>query len=117
MDYQQIRSRIINTLFITSFFVAIAASFYRYQYLKEFVVQIEVPCDPAKELCFKRDCSVDIDCPPDNYNSYRVFNLSGSVFATCKDTDNCESVCKSDAHLCVEVVCGDNPDDVCQSNI
>lgn len=112
MKMKSIRSTIINTLFLSGFFIVLAASFYRYYFLKEFPVYIEVTCDPAAELCFHRDCEVD-ECPPNDYADYRQFTLPGSVLVTCDDIDGCAEVCKSQAGVCEETVCGDDPEDVC----
>lgn len=113
---QRLRSKIINTLFLSSFFVVVVASFARYYYLKEFPVQIEVSCDPTIELCFQRDCESE-ECPPNGFNTYRRFELSGYVFASCDPVDGCESTCKSDSSQCLEFVCGENEDDVCSEII
>lgn len=112
MKGQQLRSHIINTLFLSGFFVALVASFVRYYYLKEFPVHIEVSCDPTTEKCFHRDCETD-DCPPNGFNDYRQFDLSGAVFATCDQVDGCANVCKNDKGACAAVICGDAEGDVC----
>ncbi len=109
---QQLRTHIINTLFLSGFFVALIASFARYYFLKEFPVQIEVSCDPSIELCFHRDCET-AECPPNDLSDYRQFELSGSEFTTCDDVDGCADFCKSNLGACIETVCGDNEEDVC----
>ena len=112
MKAQQLRSHIINTLFLSGFFVALAASFIRYYYLKEFPVHIEVPCNPAIEICFHRDCETG-DCPPNGFSDYRQFDLTGAVFASCDEVDGCEYACKNDAGACTETVCGNTEGDIC----
>ena len=114
MKGQQLRSYIINTLFLSGFVVAFVASFVRYYYLKEFPVHIEVSCDPASEKCFHRDCSTD-DCPPNGFNDYRQFSLQGSVFVTCNDLDGCNNLCKNNPGSCQETVCGTTDGDVCSN--
>lgn len=113
MSSQKFRSYFINTLFLSGFFVAIVASFVRYYNLKEFLVHIEVPCDPLVEKCFYRDCENSLDCPPNGLSNYRQFSLSGAVFASCNDIDGCSEVCKQSGGPCTEIVCGETNDDVC----
>ncbi|MES2409072.1 MAG: hypothetical protein V4509_02085 [Patescibacteria group bacterium] len=114
MKSQQLRSHIINTLFLSGFFVALVASFVRYYYLKEFPVHIEVSCDPTTEKCFHRDCDTD-ECPPNGLEDYRQFDLPGNVFTTCSEVDGCSDVCKKEQGTCEEIVCGDNEEDVCST--
>ena len=116
MNNQQFRSRVINTLFLSGFFVAVVASFVRYLYLKEFLIHIEVSCDPTTEICFHRDCETD-ECPPNNLSDYRQFTLSGSVFSECGEIDNCSNRCKADKGSCIEIVCGESENDVCSDTV
>ncbi len=105
-------SKVINILFLSGFFVVIVGSFARYYYLKEFPINIEVPCDPISELCFYRDCELEDECPPNGLSTYRQFELSGRTFATCSEIDGCEVLCKTTSE-CIETVCGDGEEDVC----
>lgn len=110
---QAFNSKVINILFLSGLFVVIIASFARYYYLKEFPIHIEVPCDPASEICFYRDCELEDECPPNGLSNYRQFEISGSAFATCSEIDGCESFCENSGSECTELVCGESEEDVC----
>jgi hypothetical protein len=113
MKGKQLRSHIINTLFLSGFFVVLVASFVRYYYLKEFPIYIEVQCDPATEICFHQDCS-EGDCPPNNLEDYRLFSIPGYMHSSCYDIDRCASVCKGQNGICTETICGSDPEnDTC----
>jgi hypothetical protein len=109
---QAFNSKLINILFLSGFFVVIAGSFARYYFLKEFPINIEVPCDSTLELCFHRDCEIEDECPPNGLSDYRQFEILGRTFATCSEIDGCEVLCKTTSE-CTEIVCGEDEEDVC----
>lgn len=110
---QMEHSKVLNIVFLSSLLIVFLGSFFRYYYLKEFLVQIEIPCDPIVELCYERDCSIEDECPPNELSNYRLFEMSGSDFSQCDERDSCEDVCKNSNSTCIEIVCDSN-EYVCQ---
>ena len=104
-------SKSINVLFLAGLFIVLFSAFLSYVILKEFPVRIEVPCDPTLEVCHYRNCDIE-ECPVNNLNYYRQYELLGYVFDSCIETDGCEAVCKNEVGSCTEIAC-DPEVDIC----
>jgi len=99
--------RLINIIFVAVFITVILGAIQRYYFIKEYMFTIEVPCDTASEHCFHRDCSTD-DCPPNNLEDYRVFEMRAKRYDACS-ADDCANYCKSN-NGCIETVCDPSTD-------
>ncbi len=100
---------------VISFFILlfpVLSSFYKYFYSKNYDYLIETNCDPQTEICFSRDCSIPDTCPPNEYEFYKQFYVKAYDFAICSD-NSCEKECKENIIQCVQIPCGESPEDVC----
>lgn len=95
--------------------VVFVTNYYIFYYQKDYDFLVEASCDPLVSKCFVRDCNSDEGCPPNNLESYRVFNIKASDFASCKD-DSCLQECENGVLSCLEILCGNSPDDVCSTS-
>jgi hypothetical protein len=94
--------------------IVISATAYRFLFAKNYDFLVEAPCDPAKDICFNRDCSNPDDCPPNGLSDYRMFNIKASDFGKCTD-NSCLNECLSSEISCEEIKCGDSGGDICSS--
>ena len=98
------------------FFLAVltvfAYSIYTYWYQKDFTILVEASCDPASSSCYIRDCSIEDECPPNNFSEYRVFSVSAKDFAKCED-ETCLYECTNNVISCLEITCGSDEEDEC----
>jgi hypothetical protein len=90
---------------------AVCATAYIFLVRKDYDFVVEAPCDPAQETCFFRDCSGG-DCPPNEFEHYRIFSVSAQDFPTCAD-NSCKAECTDGTLVCTEIVCGESEEDEC----
>jgi hypothetical protein len=105
----------INVWFLLIFIIVMWLSFSRYVVHKNFLVQIETPCDPVGELCFYRDCDKD-ECPPNGLSTYRTWQTNAGIFAKCDVDQTCENTCENEPGNCTEIVC-DPKADICKTQL
>ncbi len=108
-------NKTLFTLLTLMVLSALGSSYYIFYYQKDYEFLVEASCDPSSQSCFARDCVNTDGCPPNNLSIYKVFELKASDFDSCKDT-SCKMECESGTLSCVEVKCGDGPDDICVSH-
>ncbi len=95
---------------------AVATTAWLYLYQKDYDFVVEAACDPGAQNCFHRDCSsADAECPPNNWEDYKVYRVRASDFAHCS-ADACASECLDGTAPCVEELCSDSPDNSCSTN-
>lgn len=97
---------------VLSLVVALGATGWNFLHTKEYTYVIETECDPATEVCFERDCSIEDECPPNGLGVYKVYRLSAKDFESCSD-DSCHTQCIQGSVTCEEQVCGESEDDTC----
>lgn len=103
-------NRLINIIFISSFFVVIVGAMFKYYVTKEYNFFIETSCNPDTEYCYSRDCEND-DCPPNGFVDYKRYKLRAYQFDAC-ESDGCENYCHN-LKQCIEIPCGDDSEDIC----
>jgi hypothetical protein len=101
---------IVTVLILT----AVANNFYMFYLEKNYNFFVEVPCDSETNNCFVRDCS-DGECPPNNLEEYRVFDIKASDFGKCED-ETCFMECSLREIRCLELMCGDSTEDICSTS-
>ena len=105
-----------NLVFILVFCIfgalPIGISFYKFYFTKNYDYLVEAPCKSLTEHCFSRDCSNPDDCPPNGLSTYKEYYVKAYDFFKCSD-NSCAKECKNGVIKCIEVVCGESPDDVC----
>ena len=52
-------TKIVLIIVGVAIFLSVGTTFYRYYVLRDYLVHAEVACDPQKENCFVRYCTVD----------------------------------------------------------
>lgn len=107
-------NRLVNIIFIGSFFVVIAGAFVKYYITREYYFYIETSCDPTTEHCFTRSCDTE-ECPPNGFREYKQYKLRAYQFDQCQE-DNCEQFCHV-GRGCIEISCGENNDDTCSGTL
>lgn len=94
----------ITIINVVLFLVTIFSGFYFLYFKKDFNFIIEVPCDPSKEECIARDCSIPDLCPPNNLELLKRYELLASDFAKCPN-ENCLLSCEEKSILCRKIDC------------
>jgi len=80
---------------------------------KDFTFEVEAACDPSTNNCFERDCSSkDSDCPPDNLEHYKVYEVNAATFQKCS-ADTCAKECENGEVSCKLLQCGESSEDAC----
>lgn len=95
-----------------SIVAVIIATAHRFLIAKDYDFIVEAPCDPLVDICFARDCSLPDECPPNNLENYRMFNIKAYDFEKCAD-NSCLNECLSGQIYCQEIFCGDSEEDAC----
>jgi len=106
-------SKVLLWAITFSILLAIVATYYIFVVEKNFYFSLEAPCSPTVEKCFYRDCSTG-ECPPNNLEFYRVFEVAAYDFIKCKDS-SCLDECESGRIECVEYKCQPENDQSCSS--
>ena len=100
-------------ILLVSVLVVLGQSLYKNYFIKDYLFYLEAPCDTSINECYVRDCGVDGDCPPNNLEVYRVFEMLASQFKNCSD-NSCLNICPSSANFCEEILCSTQDDISCE---
>ena len=87
--------------------IAIISSFYFYYFKQDYNFIVETNCDPAKEVCFYRDCTNPDDCPPNGLTHYNTYTLRASDYKYCENED-CYLSCTTGKIKCEKTECTKN---------
>lgn len=105
--------RMTKLLFILTLilvFSAIGANFYKFYVQRDYIFTVEAPCGEG-ELCYIRSCD-DGECPPNEFERYRTFEINASDFAKCED-NSCLNICVPGSTECEEIQCDESAGDTC----
>jgi hypothetical protein len=91
--------------------VSLLATAYVFLVRMDYNFIVEIPCDSAEQLCYYRDCSAQ-ECPVNGRETYRLFSVRAADHERCTD-DACIQECSKGTIACVEIICGESPDDEC----
>jgi len=111
-DSDNTKGRVFWVLIFVILLLPIGSSFYEYLYTKDYDYLIEAQCDPLKEICFSRDCSIADECPPNNLSNYKEFYVRAYDFEKCSD-NSCEIECAKGLIACTPVLCDEPAGDIC----
>lgn len=104
---------VILWILIISVIIVLGQSIYKNYILRDYTFYVEAQCDTSANECYVRSCEVEGDCPPNNLETYRAFELPASEFQYCSD-NSCLNICPSEEHLCEELLCSDQEDVDCE---
>ncbi len=104
--------KITLSIIILSVFVVIASTSYLFLWKKDFTFVLEAYCDPEYEICHYRDCSNPDDCPPNQLEYYRVFEVPATDFPKCSD-NSCLLECAMETISCAEIICEEDDENTC----
>jgi hypothetical protein len=96
-------TRLFFAIILTVVFGSTIFSFYRFSFLRDYVITAETECDPAIESCFVRPCDPEEDdvCDEDTDPSYyRIVEKQASSMPTCDPHEDasCDPfACESDS--------------------
>lgn len=104
-NYNIFFSTMLQALIILTILMVIFTTWYHFYKTKHFQFIVEAPCDINTHTCYIRSCMEEGDyCPPNNLQSYRVFQINASDFEKC--TDNfCLDECLEGDIACTEIEC------------
>lgn len=105
-------NKALFTIVIVLFSTVLANNYFKFFENKDYVFIVEAACDPTIEICFTRDCSNSDDCPPNELEIYKVYELDAKYFKGCAD-NSCAVFCREKANICTQVKCDQANDDTC----
>lgn len=95
-------------LFIILVATVVAASYYRYVVLEDFLVYAQVSCDPDSESCFVYECAPEDGCDPEEpYYFYKVIYKDAAAIEACDpwSEDGCQELTCEAGEACEIVEC------------
>jgi hypothetical protein len=102
----------LHSILLITAFLAIAFSFYKYSWTKDYLFLVESSCNAQISECYVRDCDEE-ECPPNGLSAYRLFSVPAAQFGACND-NSCANVC-SDGLSCEEILCSSQEEIECTS--
>lgn len=104
-------SKVMLWLLLLSIVAVIFSTVQQFLVQKNYNFTLEAECDMAERSCFVRDCSSG-ECPPNELETYRIFEVTASDFNSCSQSD-CLDECMSGVIQCIEVKCDSDAGDIC----
>lgn len=81
-------SKYIFAIIFVLFCVTVGYRYYQYMVKKNFILEVNVACDPAIENCFKADCvATSPDC---DTTTYKKVSILAHDAPKCLEEHNCE---------------------------
>lgn len=110
-------SKILVIVFLTLVCISILASYYKYVYLADYILVLNVPCIEGNS-CFAPECtSEESECIDDYYRggAYLVVNVVASQVKECSpDDSSCiYNKCLMDDKLCTIKACNSKLGESC----
>ena len=104
------KSKILLWLFGALILLSVSASFYRYIFLNDFIVEVEVECDPSAESCFVLRCDPSAESelvctgdPEIDTQYLKIVHRNAKNIPQCEDGDD----------ECKQFECPTNSEDEC----
>lgn len=107
----EVSSKVLLGAVAFSVVLTIGITAYLYLGVKDYNFVVEAHCEPSEQTCFYRDCSTG-ECPPNELEYYRVFEVRSGDFKNCSD-NSCLYECENEKVSCEEVICSDQEDGNC----
>lgn len=86
---------------IISVALVIWVGIYKYYITENYTFIVETSCNPETEECDHRDCSIEDECPPNNWEYFKTYQMPASEFKNCKNED-CADFCRNSS-LCIPI--------------
>ncbi len=104
----------LTILGVCLFLIAASFSYVNYFENKDFVMNLESPCDPQTESCFYRNCSEE-ECPPNQLEVYKYVDVPAWFFEKCSE-NSCFQECLDNTENCEFTYCDpESVEDTCWS--
>ncbi|MBP9751695.1 MAG: hypothetical protein KBD19_02440 [Candidatus Moranbacteria bacterium] len=121
------RSKILLAVFAVAIFLSIGISFYKFMVVRDYIIEAQVDCDPAVEVCFVWECDPESEeegmmCtgnPEEDASYYKVIRKNAMNIPVCDPrSEECEPIaCMNDEPECEYVLCKEgNEDGIACSN-
>lgn len=98
-------SKYFFVLIILSLLFVIGYRYYDYIYKRDFLIYVNIPCDPITEECFVSDCQSEIDC--DN-SPYKKIEIMAYDVPKCLEEHSCKNFYCSVYNNCNVTHCSDD---------
>jgi hypothetical protein len=95
-------SKYFFVLIILSLICVMGYRYYEYIYLRNFLLDVNVPCDPTTEQCFVADCEPGPDCDSTPYAKVEIIAHDAPV---CLEEHACESFSCDGINSCNVTYC------------
>lgn len=109
------RSKTFFLLLVTILIVSVFASYYRYYVNRDYLIEIQIDCDPSLESCFVWNCdsTIEGECTGDQSNDiwyYKYFYRNAKNVPICNPSEeNCDVyTCQNNEENCYEKTCTDD---------
>ena len=112
------KTKLVFKIGLVLILLVIIATYYKVFIRHDYLVDIEVPCDPNLEYCFIGECDSESDntCINNSYN-YKIIETKAYSAIPCADGDfDCLS-CKESEENCEMIDCDPEIGDTCTTGI
>lgn len=108
------KSKILSVVFSLLVIGSVGIAYYRYMVVHDYIVEVEVDCDPTFEACFiyvcdpeGEECSGD---PEEDTWYYKVFRRNVANIPVCDPSEeSCEAyICAEGERDCEEIFCDES---------
>jgi hypothetical protein len=114
-------SKILLAVFGLAIILSIAASFYRFVVIRDYIIEAQIDCDPVAEACFVWKCDPESEeegvmCagnPEEDMWYYKVIRKNAANIPVCDSySEECEPIsCMEGEAECEYVLCEENNED------
>ncbi len=109
------RSKILLAVVVFLIVLSVAASYYRFMILHDYIVEAQIDCDPSLESCFIWQCdpSVEGECTGNTEEDiwyYKIAHRKATNMTGCATDDTeCQFTCSSNNESgCGAILCGND---------
>lgn len=107
------KSKILLGVFSLAIILSIGATYWRIMVKRDFVVEMQVDCDPASEVCFVGECDPEVEqCtgdPEQDTYYYKMLSKKAANMPSCDlETGECPTPkCEMGEEDCEETLCSE----------
>lgn len=112
------KTKLVFKIGLVLIILVIVSTYYKVFIKHDYLVDIEIPCDPNLEYCFVGECdSLSDDTCIDNSYNYKIVEKKAYSAMKCLDGDfECLS-CKGDEINCSNIDCDPDTGDICTKSV
>jgi hypothetical protein len=95
-------SKYFFVLIVLSLVCVMGYRYYEYIYLRNFLLDVNAPCNPTTEQCFVADCELGPDCDDTPYKKVEILAHDAPQ---CLEEHSCETFSCDGISTCIATYC------------